>query len=197
MGILFQAASEFTFGFVHDATTAAVALVFFGVLSMGLEHLFEMLHSASASKAFQRAGHYLGLMRSDEQLYGKDSAEYDYHSRVYSSLMSSSVNHSFAGRRAAFEPDIIYDGGDIAESSEDSQGYVFDETVFNYGEFSGYGDVDSGYPKLSSSAGLLGGPSFDGTDSHFGTSSDGSGSSWHADDPGPSDVHRPHFDDED
>ncbi len=191
--LLFDVVKDLSFGFVTDMKTALVAAVLLGFLAWGSSILIEFLHSMAATSTFKRAQQYLGLMRSDEELYGRDSAEYDYHSRVYQAYMSSAVKNSFSGGKASFQPDIIYTGGDVADSSEHSQGYVFDETVFNYGEFSGFGDVDSGYSKLSSSSGFLGSPSsFDGADSSARSSSFS-----YSDDPGPSDFDRPHFDDED
>ena len=190
--LLFDVLSDLSFGFVTDLKTGLVAAVLLGFLAWGSSILIEFLHSMAASSTFKRAQQYLGLMRSDEEVYGKDSAEYDYHSRVYQAYMSSAVKNSFTGRKAAFEPDIMYTGGDIADSSEDSQGYVFDETVFNYGEFSGCGDVDVGNKKISTTSGFIGHSSSNSTGS-----SSHSSSFRYSDDPGPSDADRPHFDDED
>jgi hypothetical protein len=182
---IFELLSDLSFGLVTDLKTVLAALVIFGFLYFGAGLIVEALHAAAAGKHFARAGQYLGLMRSDENLYGRDSAEYDYHSRMYQTYMQNSITHSFADREAAFEPEIMFTGGDIAESSEDSQGYSFDETVFNYGEFSGYGDADAGFSKLSTVK-LLGGSS---------TASGGSFSG-PSDDPGPSDDDRPHWDED-
>lgn len=132
--LLFDLASSLTGGLVTDLKTALLAAVFLGFLAMGFDMLFELLHSMSATSAFDSARKYFNLMRSDENLHGKDSPEYDYHSRVYGVHMNNAVNQSFAAGKPAYEPDIISTGDDIASNSDGTYGIETSQNV-------GFGDM--------------------------------------------------------